>query len=83
MNVREFDVIVRDAENKPVGGVAVKVGGESYVTDATGKTTFDITFNEANYNLPASLEVWKGERIIIRQEVDFFTETPIIVTIKS
>jgi hypothetical protein len=80
---REFDVIVRDAEDDPVGGVVVKFGGESYVTDATGKIAFNVTFNETNYNLPASLEVWQGERIVIRQEIDFFTETPVIVTIKS
>jgi len=80
---REFDVIVRDTENDPMSGVVIKVGGKAYMTDAVGKTTFNVTFNEANYNLPASLEVWQGEKIVIRQEIDFFTQTPVIVTIKS
>jgi hypothetical protein len=80
---REFDVIVRDQENDPMSGVVIKIGGKAYMTDAVGKATFNVTFNEANYNLPASLEVWQGERIVIRQAINFFTETPVIVTIKS
>ena len=78
---REFDVIVMDVQGNPVSEAVIKVDGEAYVTDDAGKTTFNIIFNEANYNRPTTLEVWQAGRLIIRQEIDFFAETPVIVTI--
>jgi hypothetical protein len=78
--IREFDVVVRDAQGDPVSGVVIKVGGEAYVTDDTGKITFTITFDETNYNRPTTLEAWQAGRFITWQEIDFFTETPIVVT---
>ncbi len=74
---REFDVVATDAQGHPVRGVAIKVGGEAYVTDSAGKTKFSIVFNEANYNKPTLLEIWRSGRLIERREIDFFTETPI------
>jgi predicted TIM-barrel fold metal-dependent hydrolase len=80
---RVFDVIVKDSQGKPVSGVMVKVAGEAHLTDDTGRTTFNIIFNEANYNRPTTLEVWRQMRLITQQEINFFTETPIIVTIPT
>ncbi len=80
---KELGVIAMDAQGEPVSGVVIKVGGEAYMTDDAGKTTFDVTFNETNYNRPTTLEAWQAGRFITRQEIDFFTETPIVVTITT
>ena len=74
---REFDVVFTDARGNPVGGVAIRVGGQDYVTDDTGQTKFTMIFNEANYDQPTTMEAWQSGTLIVRQEIDFFTETPI------
>jgi hypothetical protein len=80
---REFDVIVMDIQGNPVSEAVITVDGEVYVTDETGKTTFNIIFNEANYKQPMTLEAWQPGRLIIRQEMDFFTETPILIQLNG
>jgi hypothetical protein len=74
---REFDVIVTDIYGYPLSGVVIKVGGKTYVTDDTGKTKFNMIFNETNYNQPTTLEAWQSGQLIASQGIDFFTETPI------
>jgi hypothetical protein len=81
--IRELDIIITDTQSKPVSGVVIKVGGEAHMTNDEGKATFNVTFNETNYNQPTTLEVWQAGRLIIQQDIDFFTETPIIVTITT
>lgn len=74
---REFDVVVTDVHGVPMGGVVIRVNGQDYVTDNTGKTKFNIVFDETNYNQPTALEAWHSGNLIARQWIDFFTETPI------
>lgn len=74
---REFDVVFADPLGNPVGGVAIRIGGQDYVTDDTGQTKFTMIFNEANYDQPTNLEVWQSGELIARQGIDFFAETPI------
>jgi len=74
---REFDVVVMDVHGDPVGEVVIKVSGQAYVTDDTGKTKFNVIFNETNYSQPTTLEAWQSGELIARQGIDFFTETPI------
>jgi len=74
---REFDVVVTDFHGVPIRGVVIKVIGQEYVTDDTGKTKFNITFTDTNYNQPTALEAWRSGELIVRQGIDFFTETPI------
>ncbi len=74
---REFDLVVTDVHGDPLGGVVIEVGGQAYVTDDTGKTKFDIIFDETNYNQPTTLEAWQSGELIARRGIDFFTETPI------
>lgn len=74
---REFDVIAMDPFGHPMNGVVIDIGGKAYVTDTTGKTKFNVIFNEANYNQPTLLEAWQLGKLIARQGIDFFTETPI------
>ena len=77
---REFDVLVTDTQLQPVKGVEIRVGGQAYVTDDTGKTTFSIIFDETNYNKPTALEAWQSGELVARRGIDFFTETPIGLT---
>jgi len=74
---REYDVIVTDSVGNPIGGAIIKIGGQAYMTDNMGKTKFNIDFDETNYNKPLPLEAWQSDVLIARQQIDFFTETPI------
>ena len=74
---REFDVVVADTDGAPVGGVVIRVGGQEYVTGDTGRTKFTVIFGETNYDQPAEMTAWQSGQLIARQEIDFFTDTPI------
>jgi len=74
---REFDVVFTDADGNPVGGVVIRIRGQDYVTDDTGQTKFTVIFDESNYNQPTTLEAWQSGTLIVRQQIDFFTQTPI------
>jgi len=80
---REFDVIVTGFHGVPVSGIVIKVDGQDYVTDGDGKTKFNIIFTETNYNQPTILESWRSGKLIFRQGVDFFTETPIQINTEA
>ena len=74
---REFDVILTDSQGIPINKGVIKIDGQEYGTDETGKTKFSLVFNEANYNQPVILEAWYSGKLIDHQEIDFFAETPI------
>jgi hypothetical protein len=74
---REFDVLVTDAYNNPIEGVCLKIEGTTYLSDNVGKAKFSLIFNENNYDQPKNLEISVGGSLIAREEIDFFTETPI------
>ena len=79
---REFEVILTDARNQPISEMKIVIGGKTYLTDDMGKAKFMIAFDESNYDQPTLLEVWQSGRMITQQEVDFFTETPLRITIE-
>jgi len=76
---REYEVIVRNENGNPAEGALVKIDGETLVSDSAGKTKFSLIFNEFNYIEPKNLQVWEGENLITQKEIDFFTETPILL----
>lgn len=43
------------------------------------RVKFSLIFNESNYIELKKLEVFEGENLITQKEIDFFTETPIII----
>jgi len=57
----------------------IKIDGKTFVSDNSGKAKFSLIFNESNYIEPKILEVFEGENLIAQKEIDFFTETPIII----
>jgi len=76
---REFPVEVVDERGSPVAGALVKVAGQALHTDATGRATFTLVFDETNYNRPVRLEVWREDVLVAVRGIDFFTSTPIRV----
>jgi len=57
----------------------IKIDGKTYESDNAGKAKFSLILNESNYIEPKILEVFEGENPISQKEIDFFTETPIII----
>lgn len=80
---REFDVLVTDEYNNPIEGAFLKIDGTTYLSDDVGKAKFSLIFNENNFDQPKDLEISVGESFITREEIDFFTETPIRITINT
>jgi len=79
---REFEVLVRDGHGRPLSGVALRIEGRAYLTDDAGLARFILVFDETNYDKPTPLEVWRSGRLLTRRELDFFTETPIRITLE-
>ncbi len=77
--IREYEVIVKDENDNPIKGAVVKIDGKTFVTDNSGNTKFSLILNESNYIEPKDLEIFEGESLIGQREIDFFTETPIII----
>ena len=76
---KEYDVIVIDKNNNPIKGALIEIDGNAFVSDNTGRAKFSLIFNESNYIEPKDLEVFEGENTITHKEIDFFTETPIMI----
>ena len=76
---REYDVIIKNKNGNPIEGALIKIDGKTFVSDKAGQAKFSLIFNEFNYTEPKKLEVWKGENLIAKKEVDFFTGTPVII----
>ena len=76
---REYDVIIKDENGELIKGALIKINGKTFVSDDTGQAKFSLVFDEFNYIELKNLEVWKGENLIAQKEIDFFTETPVIV----
>jgi hypothetical protein len=77
---REYDVIVKDGNGNPIEGALIKIDGKTLISDNDGKAKFNLIFNESNYIEPEKLEVLEEQNLIAQKEIDFFTETPIIIT---
>ncbi len=76
---KEYDVIVMHKNGNPIEGALIKIDRNTYVSDAAGNTKFNLLFDEANYMETKILEVLEGENLITKKEIDFFTETPVII----
>ncbi len=76
---RIFDVIVLDRNSLPIKGMLLRVDGKTILTDDNGKANFPLIFNDTSYIESRELEVIKENKIIAKREIDFFTETPIII----
>ena len=76
---REYDVIIKDENGELIKGALIKINGKTFVSDDTGQAKFSLVFDEFNYIELKNLEVWKGENLIAQKEIDFFTETPVII----
>ena len=76
---REYDVIIKDESGELIKGALIKIEGKTFVSDGAGQVKFNLVFNEFNYIELKSLEVWQGENFVAQREIDFFTETPVII----
>jgi hypothetical protein len=76
---KEYDVIVIDENGNPIKGAVIKIDGNTSISDNAGKARLRLIFNESNYIEPKKLEVLEGENPIVQKEIDFFTETPVII----
>jgi len=76
---REYGVTIRDKNGNPIEGALIKVNGKTFVSDDAGEAKFSLIFDEFNYMEPQNLEVLKGGNPIAQEEIDFFTETPVII----
>ena len=77
--IREYEVLISDEKGSPIEGVLVKIEGKEFVSDNTGKVKFSLNLNELNYNESKKLEIVEEGKTIAEREVDFFTETPIVI----
>lgn len=80
---REFTVHVADQAGDPIRSAEVRVNGGEHTTDSAGTATFAILFDETNYNIPSEVTVWKDNILLAPREVDFFTSSPIDVTVRG
>lgn len=79
---REYDAVITNHEGNPLKGVFIKINGHTYITDNTGKAKFSLHFNQYNYNQLKKIEVFIGDKRIAQKDIDFFTDTPIIINNK-
>lgn len=75
---REYEVLVKDDDGNPVGGVLIEIKGQEFVSDERGQIKFNLMLDESNYDEPEKLNVVEGGRAVAQKEVDFFTSTPIV-----
>ena len=72
-----------DQNGNPVSGLTVTIGGQSCTTDEKGEVVFRIIFDETNYNQPTELTISKQSQTLYQEDIDFFTTTPIQITIQE
>ena len=76
---RVYDVSVLDRNRQPIKGISISIDGKTFLTDDSGKSQFTLIFNDGTYLRPRELKVIERNKITVRREIDFFTETPIII----
>jgi len=86
--LREFTIIVRDENGKPIPRARVYLLDpegkliSSKLTDNDGQVKFSIIFNSENYNQIWTLEIVKIP-LSVTEEVRFLSSTPITVILKE
>ena len=78
---REYEVIVKDSNNDPREGISVIIDGNTYYTYINGRAYFSLIHDENNYNQPRILQISNGGGSIVEEDIDFFTETPIVIIV--
>ncbi|MPM59086.1 hypothetical protein SDC9_105924 [bioreactor metagenome] len=53
------------------------------MTDESGTVVFSLIFDETNYNQPMQITLSKQNQVLFQNEIDFFTATPIQITIQE
>jgi hypothetical protein len=76
---REYDVRITDKSGNPLGGLTAKINNQTFISDETGGFSFSLVFDETNYDRPKKLQVYNGDKLVFRKDIDFFTETPVIL----
>jgi hypothetical protein len=79
---REYEVLVEDINGNPLVGILIGIDEKIYVTDSQGKALFSLIFDENNYDQPKNLEISTNGDVIASKEIDFFTETPIVIEVE-
>ncbi|MCW3999284.1 MAG: right-handed parallel beta-helix repeat-containing protein [Candidatus Bathyarchaeota archaeon] len=85
--VRPYIVTVKDQSGSPVAGIALTLNRQgstfwSGTTNATGSLAFNITYTEANYNLPTTLKAGGGDTFAL-QQFSLVTNSPILLTLQQ
>lgn len=76
---REFDAVIIDESGNPLSGLTAKIDGRTFISDEDGMVAFSLVFDDTNYNKPEKLQVYDGNNIVFQKDIDFFTETPVIL----
>ena len=77
---REYGVLVRGKDGGPISGAIIKINGREYTTDENGEAMFTLVLDEDNYNQAQELQAYHSGRLIAEENIDFFTDTPIIIS---
>ena len=80
---REFTVQIFNQSGSPVPGLTLSIDGQSYTTDENGNVVFGLIFDETNYNQPTQLIISKQNQALYQEDIDFFTATPIQITVQE
>ncbi len=80
---REFTAQIFNQSGTPVTGLTLSIDGQSYTTDKSGNVVFNLIFDETNYNQPTQLTISKQNQTLYQEDIDFFTATPIQITIQE
>lgn len=80
---REYTAVVTDQNGNPLPDLTVTIEGQSYMTDESGTVVFSLIFDKTNYNQPMQITLSKQNQVLFQNEIDFFTATPIQITIQE
>ncbi len=79
---RVYDAVVTNAKDLPLSGLTVKINGRIYKTNDQGEVQFSLVHEQDSYKQPRVLEILDGNQLLAGRNIDFFTETPIIIKTK-
>ena len=81
---RIYNVVAIDMIGNPLGNAELNLYGLNGtsiwngITDSSGKTSFNLTFTDANYNDDLTLVAAKGN-LFTRQNITLLSNTPVII----
>ena len=86
---REFPVLVQDASGHVLRNVALELYSPqneliwSGKSDSNGEATFEIVFNDTNYQEEWTLRATLPDGEVITRPIEFLTDTPIVITLEQ